>query len=360
MQLYKRLLSLVVFGTLVLTLSGCTKANQPEDKLPPVTTKKEGSIYLYGEMHAVKAILDKEVQLWKAHYDSGMRHLFVELSYFTGEFLNQWMQAEEDTHLTMLFDEWEGTAAHNPYIQDFYKAIKTQCPETVFHGTDVGHQYWSTGKRYLTYLEQNKLQDTEQYRLAQEAIAQGEQYYNNNDDAVYRENTMVENFMREYDLLKGEGIMGIYGTAHTGLEALDYTGQVPSMANQLQKHYGDIIQAQSLEEYARNNVPEKTETMEIGGKTYTASYFGEQDLSSLIQGYESREFWRLEDAYADFQNAPKTGDKLPYDNYLMAVETGQVFVIDYVKTDGTQFRKYYRSDGKFMDGERATEEFTIQ
>ena len=34
---------------------------------------------------------------------------------------------------------------------------------------------------------------------------------------------MVENFTREFDKLSGESIMGIYGAAHTGLEAMDYT-----------------------------------------------------------------------------------------------------------------------------------------
>ncbi len=39
------------------------------------------------------------------------------------------------------------------------------------------------------------------------------------------------------------------------------------------------------------------------------------------------------------------GDVLPYNNYLMLIETGQVFVIDYTKTDGSISGIYYLSDG---------------
>lgn len=38
-------------------------------------------------------------------------------------------------------------------------------------------------------------------------------------------------------------------------------------------------------------------------------------------------------------------DVLPYNNYPMLIETGQVFIIDYTKKDGSIERMYYRSDG---------------
>jgi len=47
----------------------------------------------------------------------------------------------------------------------------------------------------LKYLEENNLKDSEKYRLAHEAVKQGKYYYENSDD-VYRENKMVENFIR--------------------------------------------------------------------------------------------------------------------------------------------------------------------
>ena len=49
---------------------------------------------------------------------------------------------------------------------------------------------------------------------------------------------------------------------------------------------------------------------------------------------------------------------LPYDNYPIPIEAGQVFVIDYTRKDGTSERKYYRSDeGEQWNGMDCTTEF---
>ena len=56
-----------------------------------------GQIFLYGEEHASKEILQKEFELWNTYYsDNGMRNLFVELPYYSAEFLNLWMQSDSD------------------------------------------------------------------------------------------------------------------------------------------------------------------------------------------------------------------------------------------------------------------------
>ena len=57
---------------------------------------------------------------------------------------------------------------------------------------------------------------------------------------------MTENFIRAYDALGEIKIMGIYGGSHTGLFDMDYTGKVPTMANQLREHNGDIIYSENL------------------------------------------------------------------------------------------------------------------
>ncbi|HNX58721.1 MAG TPA: hypothetical protein PKK43_06460, partial [Spirochaetota bacterium] len=44
-----------------------------------------GHISLYGEAHAVQAILDKERSLWSEAYTSGARHLFIEMPFYTAE-----------------------------------------------------------------------------------------------------------------------------------------------------------------------------------------------------------------------------------------------------------------------------------
>ena len=57
---------------------------------------------------------------------------------------------------------------------------------------------------------------------------------------------MTENFIREFDLLDDEKIMGIYGASHIDPDKMDFTGKVPCMANQLKEHYGDIIYSENL------------------------------------------------------------------------------------------------------------------
>ena len=87
--------------------------------------------------------------------------------------------------------------------------------------------------------------------------------------------------------------------------------------------------------------------------------FLKQD-TSWNNDYSYREFWRLENAYDDFKDRSKTGEVLPYSNYPMQIETGQVFVIDYTKKDGAVVRMYYRSDGYVWSGMKSTEEFTVE
>ncbi len=364
----KKFCSLLVSLLLLAALSACApvgtgsaaSAETSASAISAIPPSDSGEIYLYGEQHGVQKILDREFELWQEHYNTrGMRHLFVELPYYTGEFLNRWMQEDDDATLDAVYDDWDGTDAHTPDVKAFYQKIKRECPETVFHGTDVGHQRQTTGKRFLQTLEEAGQRDSEQYRLTAEAIRQGETYYGK-DDNVYRENTMTENFIREFDRLDGESVMGIYGGAHTGIDAMEYTtGSVPCMANQLASRYGAALYSEDLSWLAKDIDPLGVETVTVAGKAYQASYFGEEDMTGLLKGVRSRAFWRLENAYEDFKAQPKTGDVLPYDNFPMLVEAGQVFVIDYTKTDGSVTRQYYRSDGYEWEGRPSTEEFSV-
>lgn len=70
-------------------------------------------------------------------------------------------------------------------------------------------------------------------------------------DDTYRENQMVLNFMREFDKLGNQNIMGIYGAAHTGLNSKDFYKNVPCMATQLKKRYGENITSEDLSDLAR-------------------------------------------------------------------------------------------------------------
>ncbi|MPM38897.1 hypothetical protein SDC9_85528 [bioreactor metagenome] len=354
----KRLLALVLACTLLTGLSACAEAPAPSAVTQP-PSHSQGQLYLYGEAHGVEKIMNRELELWCQYYDKEqMRHLFIELPYFTAEFLNLWMQADNDDILTAVFEDWDGTAAYTPQTKEFYQNIKDRCPETIFYGTDVGHQYDTTGERFLAYLEGRGLKDSEQYLLAREAVEQG-RYYFERQDPVYRENKMTENFVRAFDQLADAPVMGIYGSAHTGLDAMDFsTGSIPCMANQLRAIYGDAVHSEDLSWLTKDIAPERTEMITVGAADYTASYFGAQAVPWL-EGYTYREFWRLEQAYDNFKDRPKTGDVLPYDNYPMLLDAGQVFIVDYTKTDGSRIRLFYRSDGSTWNGRPTTEEFTL-
>lgn len=313
-----------------------------------------GQIYLYGEKHSDERILEQELELWKTYYhENGMRHLFVEYPYYTAEFLNLWMKSENDDILNQIYEDWAGTLAQSEEVLDFYRQIKADCPETVFHGTDVGHQYETTGARYLAYLQDSGQEGSESYRQAELIIGQGRHYYQQCSE-IYRENAMVTNFIREFDRLDGADIMGIYGAAHIWEEGDGGTGTPPSMAGQLQEHYGDALHTKDL---SLMEEPYRVDTIQIGDKDYAASYFGKQDLSTALPQYQFREFWRIENAYDAFKDCLTNGNVLPYNNYPMRIEVGQVFVVDFTKTDGSVMRIYYRSDGNTWRGMPVTNEF---
>lgn len=351
----KTILITAIAGAAILTIGYFTVQSVLKN------SRSSGRIFLYGEQHSVENILKREAELWSSHYHKdGFRDLFVELPYYTAEYLNIWMKSDDDAILDSLYEDWAGTALYSQVVLDFYRQIKSECPETVFHGTDVGHQYNTTGKRFLEYLASTGQQQSELYRLSQENIRQGEYYYQHSD-SVYRENTMVQNFIREFDSLNGADVMGIYGSAHTNTAAQDIvTNSVPCMANQLHKKYGDALHTEDLTSLALNSNPYRIDTIKIGGKEYTASYFGKADLSAVLPDYQCREFWRLENAYDDFKDNAATGNVLPYHNYPMPIETGQIFIIDYTKADGSVVREYHRSDGSTWQGSLTTEEFIVE
>ncbi|MGI6781521.1 MAG: hypothetical protein ACOX56_01595 [Acholeplasmataceae bacterium] len=232
-------LATVIFGFVLMNIGNVIRNNPPKNR--------DYLIYLYGEIHADEKISKKELKLWHDFYHNhGMRHLFIESAYFDSEILNLWMKADDDYYLQYLFDGWEGTLSHNQETWDFYVAIKTNYPETIFHGTDVGHQYERAGQFYLDYLEANGLKDTEKYEITLESIRQGE-HFEATGDMQYRESKMFENFVREYDKLNGEKIMGIYGSAHIRQDIIGILIGVEPFTYRLKKHYGKAVYAKQLD-----------------------------------------------------------------------------------------------------------------
>ena len=147
----KYLKSIISFGIIIVFVIVIEILNAIDVKnsvASDYTPEKEASIHLYGETHGVKEFYDKEFEIWKGYYKDGNRDLFVELPYYTAEFLNVWMQETDDEILNQIYEDIEGTASYTESYLQFLKRIKEECPETIFYGTDVGHQYQTTGARY--------------------------------------------------------------------------------------------------------------------------------------------------------------------------------------------------------------------
>ena len=117
------------------------------------------------------SILDKEFELWNQYYhENGMRYLFVEFPFYCSEFLNVWMQEDNDEILDGMWEEIAGTLGATGANKEFYKKIKKACPETIFYGTDVGHKYDTLGEQYLSYLREHGQENSDNYKRAQEII----------------------------------------------------------------------------------------------------------------------------------------------------------------------------------------------
>ena len=346
----RRIISLILVFAFCLTFSACS-------------SKPQGKVYLYGETHGVPEIMDLELELWQDYYhNQGMRHLFLEHSYFTAAYLNLWMRAADDSILLELYEDWKGTTLQIEYTLEHFRAIKETCPETVFHGTDVGHQYWNTGERYLKYLEEQNMINSVEYQRTLEAIEQGKGYYCNDlgswvRDNVYRENTMADNFIRELESLKGESVMGIYGMAHVKLDSLNHTEECDSMGKQLVTHFGEVFVVEDLTHRVQMSAePERTETLTINGKNYEAEYYGVRPLSETYYEYCQVEYWRIPDAYEKFSKAGFTGKTLIGSDYPVAIENGGTYVVQYTYPDGRAIRKYYLCDGTVANDAFVTKE----
>ena len=218
------------------------------DKSLDVYPGEDTKIRLYGEAHGSSSYYGIELSLWEERYCAGCRSLFLELPYYTAEFLNLWMQEDSDGIIDRIFTDIRGTQSGNGHYYEFFHKIKERCPETVFYGTDVGHQNDSTGARYLDYLSANGMRDSERWQLAQECIRQGKEFYASDQSqsgmSPVRESYMVSNFIGARSRCGDDDIMGIYGSYHTSLDNPDL------MAGRLRAHYGDVISSVRLSSLA--------------------------------------------------------------------------------------------------------------
>ena len=115
-------------------------------------TRAERQILLCGESHDDPLCKARELALWQARYARGDRDLFLELGEPTAILLNRWMETGEEDFWDLVYRNWAGTLSQTPETENFYRALRETCPETVFHGIDLEHQYQSTGSFCLALL----------------------------------------------------------------------------------------------------------------------------------------------------------------------------------------------------------------
>jgi len=314
--------------------------------------KSTGQIFLYGEIHGVPRILNKQLEIWRNYYHNrNMRHMFIEFPYFTAEFLNMWMQSENDDILYKLFDDWVGSCWHSPHVLMFFKTIKNDFPETIFHGVDILVWHAPTGIRFLQHLKDNNMQGTEQYLMTLETLKQGERFYDQgNFDFEFRVTAMTENFIRAFDRLGDQNVMGIFGKAHIslGYRVLGLP-DIPTLAERLRERYGDSVHAMDLAWLTLLIDPIKIDIISLNGVDYEVSYFG--TCSAIFRDVVLRSFWRLENAYDDFSGSPTNGDWIPFNDYPMVIKMNQVIIVDFMFTDGSIERVFFRSsEGEYLHG----------
>lgn len=285
-----------------------------------------------------------------------MRYLFVEFPFYCSEFLNLWMQEDNDEILDEMWEEIAGTLGATGANKEFYKKIKKACPETIFYGTDVGHKYDTLGEQYLSYLREHGQENSDNNKRAQEIINQGKIYSEKNqeDAFAYRENMMVENFIWSLNELKHEDIMGIYGAAHITMnEEDDYSNliSVPNMATQLTDKFSRKIYTEDLSAKADTSNPWKTGALMINGKEYQAILWNEIWLNRKSNSYDSVEVWELKEGTEDFNNIPVGDRTIPDSSFLFPTEIkyGKIYVLDYYTDDEFKERQIFRSDNKSMD-----------
>ena len=325
-----------------------------------------GRIHLYGEFHGNPEHHAKQLKLWHYYYHRyGMRHLFMEAPLFTAELLNIWMQEDNDDTLYMKFDMIASRFPDRVFYNDIdlLKRIKAQTPETVFHGTDIGHQHETLGQWFLQYLRDNGLEGSEQYLLTLEKIQQRIIWEESDFNESLRADMMVKHFVREFDALDGESIMSLfYGAAHVELgEYIWWQGGGPTMASQLLEIYGDRLYATDLQDLLGSRFfGGAFDVVYIAGRPYSALHFGTTDISAWHDSFATREFWRLIRPEDDFMENQITGVLLPHRDLPGNVMQGEVFVVTLTTYNGETITRYFRADeGVKWNGRPAAVEFVI-
>ena len=177
-----------------------------------------------------------------------------------------------------------------------------------------------------------------------------------NDRALYREFWRLENAYWDFasspiynNLLPQSNYPMPISSGQ--IYVIEYTMRTGEIKREVMRCDGNYWEGQVSTWQIIIDEPIDTEGMVIGGKYYTATYYGYQDMSYWHEDVAGRDFWRLENAYQDFAACPLTGEWLPQGDYPMPIAAGQVFVIDYTFKNGGTTRRLMRCDGDTYEGD---------
>ena len=317
-----------------------------------------GIAHFYGEVHGDPQLIAFQLARWGYYYENhGMRHLLMEFPFFSAAFLNVWMQADDDSILDAFFADIRGTAVDVPYMRDFFVAIKANYPETIFHGTDVGHQQ-GQAVRFLAHLRSEGLEGTEIYEQTLLNMAQGRAHQAEQGTHSSRVVAKFDNIVEVLNSLPDENVMGaFFGMAHMLLgyypEHLDPVGHL-TVAQRLVDQFGEQIQIRDITPYRV-----RPATITVEGTIFNAQYFGTSGPHDFAIGRVYRSFFRFDDAYEHFSEHERSGDVLPHDNFLMPVGEDEVFLTLFRFMDGTELPLFYRTSQELFYGLPTTVGFAV-
>ncbi|MBR5789496.1 MAG: hypothetical protein IKX99_05275 [Lachnospiraceae bacterium] len=357
---------------IALLITGC---GINAEKAPAAKADFPCKIYICGELHHMDIFWDKELELWDNFYKMGARHLFLELSYATVVGLNEFMKSDTDgISESSEFYELSHYFTFDKEANYFYFTIKEKYPETIFHSIDIAHDYEYLSADYKNILERNGKADTEDYQILCENIEQGRivaELDASGDEASgwnYREEYMFQNFVREYEAIKGEFVMAIVGGAHANenITTAAFGGHgdngrgEDTLITRIKSKYDSVIG-----KFAIWNDPVSTEKMTVAGKEYDAVYYG--SLASTVDflfpsaRIANIDAWWLKNAYEDFSSKP-TNYYLSFDQYRlpMEIKANEVYVLDITYQNGETERKYYLSSGEMTDGSLCINPFDLE
>lgn len=317
--------------------SGAASAQCAEQNTPPAP--QAGEIALFVEAPAQERFLAAELETWGAYYAEGVRDLFLELSFRDATLLNQWMQADDDALLSEICFNAAENEADPERMTAFYRAVREQYPETVFHGVDLCRDYSTVIKQYLDALQEAGREDSEEYRLALRSRDQGLRYHLlcGRDESLgeaYRESCLAANLLLEYEGLGRRSVMGIFRAPHTDPNSLTRLGTAPSMAMQLAAQYGDAVRQIGC-----------VDLLQIGEREYEACYLGRWEVTGTLRACgDEMELWQCDAAYADLRACHQKSLAFRMELFPASRKEKTVVIADFTK-DGETERYYFLADG---------------